>query len=120
MFITEIHSILHNLPDDIHWNIIKFLSNPYFVILNSRFKRNIIYNYLDIRFDIFKYDYLFNIHVVNKLIKTFNDDYKFFKDSKYEWLKINYSFPNHRNAYKQALQIINNKVKIEHSLNYLN
>ena len=87
---NTVQSILinNNIPQEISWNIIKYLSHPTSKIIKNNFVNNPVYHYLDIRFDLFSpYCDKFNNKTIKHLInKCFKRDYSSFNKSYDNWI----------------------------------
>jgi hypothetical protein len=87
--IDLVNSIIlnNNIPQDVTWNIIKYLSHPLSNIISKKFIENSLYNYLHIRFDLFSpYCDKFNPNIIKHLIvKSFKNDYILYYKNYYKW-----------------------------------
>jgi len=80
--------ISKNIPQEISWNIIKYLSHPVSNIIKSNFVENPVYHYLDIRFDLFNpHCDKFNNKTIKHLInKCFKRDFNSYNKSYNNWI----------------------------------
>lgn len=79
-----------NIPKDIEWNIIKYLSHPNSSLItpyNLEFKHHALYEFLHNKFNFFNpYCDRFIHFVLKKLIKLHQDNYIRWKETREAWL----------------------------------
>jgi len=88
----KMHVIFKNIPEDVTWNILKYLSHPITanksLIIDIAKQKSMLYQYLDKRFNIFYFEGIFNPSVIKIILKTFKHDIDLYRNNNNIWNEI--------------------------------